>query len=368
VSRLVRLGRNAGQVGVTLGVAAAGAAVGFAVERYAVGRSLRRDDPNAGEELGSLRGTPYAVKTDDSVRLHVEVDEVDSAELTVVFTHGYALNQDSWHFQRRDLRGKARLAFWDQRSHGRSDRAPEGSVTFERLGLDLADVLDEVAPEGPVIVAGHSMGGMTILSLALSRPDLFASRIAGVALVATSARGLEGVSLGLPGPLGRAAQRLAPGVVAALARRPEMVERGRRAGSDLGYVLTRRYSFVTGASPSLVEFTALMNASTPIDVVAEFLPLFSGHDSRAALAVLADMPVLVVGAVKDLLAPVEHSRELAGALPDASYVEVPDAGHMVLLERHEVVTEHLGRLIDRVRADLPRRRRGAAARRRWRRR
>ena len=207
MSRLVRLGRNAGQVGVTLGVAAAGAAVGFAVERYAVGRSLRRDDPNAGEEFGSLRGTPYAVKTDDGVRLHVEVDEVDSAELTVVFTHGYALNQDAWHFQRRDLRGKVRLAFWDQRSHGRSDRAPEGSVTFERLGLDLADVLDEVAPEGPVVVAGHSMGGMTILSLALSRPDLFGSRIAGVALVATSARGLEGVSLGLPGPLGPAATR-----------------------------------------------------------------------------------------------------------------------------------------------------------------
>jgi pimeloyl-ACP methyl ester carboxylesterase len=365
VSRVVKLGRRAGAVGAALGVAAAGAAVGFAAERYAVGRSLRRDDPYADEEFGSLRGTPYPVKTGDGVRLHVEVDDGPS-DLTVVFTHGYALNHDSWHFQRRDLRGQARLVFWDQRSHGRSDRAPEDSVTFERLGQDLADVLDEVSPDGPAILVGHSMGGMTILSLAMSRPEVFGNRVAGVALVASSARDLGSLPLGLPGPLGRVAHRVAPGVVAALARRPELVERGRRAGSDLGYVITRRYSFVKGGSPSLVEFTALMNAATPIDVLAEFLPLFTAHDSRAALPVLAEVPVVVIGAAGDLLTPVEHSRELAESLPDATYVEVPDAGHMVLLERHELVTEHLAGLIERVRADLPSRRK--VSRRRWRRR
>jgi pimeloyl-ACP methyl ester carboxylesterase len=317
-----------------------------------VGRSLRRDDPYAGEVFGSLRGTPYPVKTDDGVRLHVEVDETEAvSDLTVVFTHGYALNQDSWHFQRRDLRGRARLVFWDQRSHGRSDRAPEDSVSFERLSLDLGQVLDEIAPDGPVILVGHSMGGMTILSLAMSRPELFGDRVAGVAMIAASARDLGDMSLGLPGPLGRVAHRVAPAVVAALARRPELVERGRRAGSDLGYVLTRRFSFVKGGSPSLVEFTALMNAATPIEVVADFLPIFSGHDGREALPVLASDPVLVVGAAGDLLTPVEHSRELAEALPDAWYVEVPDAGHMVLLERHDLVTAHLGQFVDRVRAD-----------------
>lgn len=368
MSRLLRMGRTAGAVGAALGVAAAGAAVGFAAERYAAGRSLRRDDPYADEEFGSLRGTPYPVKTDDGVRLHVEVDELSSADLTVVFTHGYALNQDSWHFQRRDLRGQARLAFWDHRSHGRSDRAPEGSVTFERLGNDLAQVLDGVSPDGPVILVGHSMGGMAILSLAASHPGLFGDRVAGVALIATSASDLGSVWLGLPGPLGRVAHRMAPGVVAALARRPELVERGRRAGSDLGYVLTRRYSFVKGGSPSLVEFTALMNASTPIEVLAEFLPLFSEHDGRAALPVLGGVPALVVGAAGDLLTPIEHSRELAAALPDASYVEVQDAGHMVILERHDVVTAHLTELIGRVRDHLSQRGRRGASRRWWRRR
>jgi pimeloyl-ACP methyl ester carboxylesterase len=360
VSRLLAAGRTAG----ALGVAAIGAAVGFAAERYVVGRSLRGEDPYADEPFGALRGIPHPVETDDGVLLHVEVDDAEpgSAPVTVVFTHGYALNQDSWHFQRRDLAGRARLVFWDQRSHGRSGRTPEGSVTFERLGLDLGDVIDQVAPEGPLVLVGHSMGGMTVLALALVRPDLFRDRVAGVALITTSAH-LRRVSLGLPGPLGRLTHKAAPGVVAALARRPELVERSRRAGSDLGYVLTRRYSFVKGGSPALVEFTASMNASTPIDVVAEFLGLFGEHDDRAALQVLGDLPVLVVGAVGDLLTPVRHSREVAEQLPGAIYVEVPDAGHMVLLERHDVVTAELAALLDRVEADLPKRR---ASRRWWR--
>jgi pimeloyl-ACP methyl ester carboxylesterase len=364
VSRLLTFGRVAGSVGAALGVAAAGAAVGFAAERYVVGRSLRGDDPYADEEFGSVRGTPHRVRTDDGIDLHVEVDEA-AAPVTVVFTHGYALNQDSWHFQRRDLAGAARLVFWDQRSHGRSMRAPEESITVERLGRDLGEVLDALVPRGPVVLAGHSMGGMTILALAAQRPELFGDRVRGAAMIATSARDLGRVSLGLPGPLGRVAHKVAPGVVAALARRPELVERGRRVGSDLGYVLTRRYSFVESRSASLVEFTAAMNAATPIEVVADFLPLFSGHDGRAALPVLARVPVLVVGAAGDLLAPVEHSRELADSLPDASYVEVADAGHMVLLERHDVVTSHLRELVDRIIAELPSVAARAGSGRRW---
>ena len=350
MSKLLSLGRAAGNVGVTLGVAAAGAAVGFATERYVVGRSLRGEDPYAEEPLGTLRGAPYTLETDDGVHLHVEVDEPDGRpDLTVVFSHGYALNLDAWHFQRRDLRGHARLVFWDQRSHGRSSRAPAGTVSFARLAADLSHVIDETVPKrGPLVLVGHSMGGMTMLALAQTRPELFTERVAGIGLVATSHQNIS-ATLGMPGPAGQLAHRIAPGLVAALARQPDLIERGRRAGSDLGYVLTRRYSFVGKASPSLVAFTAQMNAATPIDVVAEFLPLFSANDQRSAAAALPAVPMLIVGAVDDRLTPVEHSRELADMRPEADYVELPDAGHMVLLERHEVVTDHLEKLLQRAR-------------------
>ncbi|PSK99116.1 pimeloyl-ACP methyl ester carboxylesterase [Haloactinopolyspora alba] len=363
MSRLVKAARAAGTVGTWLGVASAGAAVGFAAERYTMGRSLKGDDPYADEPFGSLRGESRTVRTDDGVDLHVEVDEPDAdagPDVTVVFSHGFALTQDSWHFQRRDLRGRARLVFWDQRGHGRSGALPEGGeLSLARLGADLGHVVDAVAPHGPVVLVGHSMGGMTLLELAADRPELFEGRVAGVALAATSARKLDVSGFGLPGYLGKVAGRAAPGALSVLSRRPELVERGRRMGSDLGYVLTRRYAFAEGGSPRLVEFTALMNAAVPIDVVAEFFPLFGALDASAALPVLAGVPAFVVGAEHDLMTPVEHGRAIAEQLSDVEYVEATDAGHMVVLERHELVTEGIAELLQRVRSGRTRARRSS---------
>ncbi|WP_199702271.1 alpha/beta fold hydrolase [Jiangella rhizosphaerae] len=352
MSRLVAAGRTAGLIGTWVGVATAGAAIGFAAERYAMGRSLKKDDPYADEPFGSLRGAVRTVTTDDGVALHVEIDEAAGGpgSPTLVFCHGFALTMDAWHFQRRDLRGSGRLVFWDQRGHGRSGPLPDdGELSFRRLGADLGQVLDEVVPKGPIVLVGHSMGGMTVQALAEHRPELFGERVVAVALIATSGQKLDVSGLGLPGYLGRLAGRAAPAAVSILARKPELVERGRKMGSDLAYVLTRRYAFAEGGSPKLVEFTAIMNAAVPIDVVARFFPLFGELDAAAAVPVLARVPVLVVGGEHDQMTPVQNSRALADALADIEYIEATDAGHMVLLERHEVVTDALRTLIDRAR-------------------
>lgn len=351
MSKLVAAGRTAGLISAWLGVASAGAAVGFAAERYVMGRSFKRDDPYADEPLGSLRGRTRTVTTDDGVALHVDVDDAPASATTptIVFTNGFALTGDSWHFQRRDLRGTARLVFWDQRGHGDSDPLPDGrELTFDRLGADLGHVIDAVAPTGPVVLAGHSMGAMTITALAAMRPELFGRRVVGVFLVANSADKLKVSGFGLPGFVGRLAGRAAPGAVTLLARRPDLVELGRRMGSDLSYVLTRRYGFADGGSPRLVEFTKYMNTAIPIDVVAAYFPLFGELDASGALPVLARVPVSVVAGEHDLVIPVEHTRAFVEQLPDVAYVEATDAGHMVLLERHELVTEALTDLLRRV--------------------
>ena len=89
---------------------------------------------------------------------------------TIVFSHGYALSLDSWHFQRKALRGRYRLVFWDQRGHGRSATGPHGSATIDQIGRDLARVIEALAPDGPLVLVGHSMGGMTVMSLAEQDP------------------------------------------------------------------------------------------------------------------------------------------------------------------------------------------------------
>ena len=315
--------------------------------------STAAHDPYAAEPFAALHGHQVPVTTDDGVELHVEVDEPAASaahpELTVVFSHGYALDHTIWHFQRRCLRGSARLVFWDHRGHGDSVRAPAESVRMQRLGQDLGTVVDAVAPAGPVVLAGHSLGGMALMSLVEQRPELLDDRVVGIWLLNTSARGLEHATFGLSVPLGRLARRIMPAAVAALARSPELVDRTRRSGSDVAYAITRRYSFSKTVSPSLVRLTARMNANTPIEAVAAFLPLFGPDlDLRGAITRMRRVPTAVLGASGDLLLPVEHSREIAALLPRADYVEVNGSGHMALMERHDIATAQAQRLLGQV--------------------
>jgi pimeloyl-ACP methyl ester carboxylesterase len=353
------LTRTAAVVGASVGVAAAGAAVGVVTRRYLAARARQEPDPYADEPFGRLRGMPVNVRTDDGVRLHVEVDEPTAwprgPQLTIVLCHGFALNLDVWHFQRKALRPLGRIVAWDQRSHGRSQRAKGKEHDNERLTHDLEQVLDQVVPEGPVVLIGHSMGGMTILGLAGRRPEMFGSRVVGVGLIATSGGRLSEVPILFRGPLGRLAHRAAPTLAAILARQPELVEHGRRAGADLAFAMTKKYSYGTDVPDSIARFSADMIAQTPIDVVADLLPSFDSYDASEGIKVLDGVPTTIIGADRDLVTPIEHSHRLAELLPSATYLEVPDSGHLVLLEHPDVATGALVDLVERAAATVPRR-------------
>ncbi|MER6915555.1 alpha/beta hydrolase [Streptomyces sp. NPDC000594] len=364
---------RAGIAGAALGVLAAGAAAAVAVDRLTVSRSTRRKARLALDvsgPYGALRGTPGTARADDGTALHYEVDEVDPevaqprrrrlfgrrppTPVTVVFCHGYCLNQDAWHFQRAALRGLVRTVHWDQRSHGRSARGADQTgpdpvpVTIDRLGRDLRAVLDAAAPEGPLVLVGHSMGGMTIMALVDQFPELVRERVAGIAFVGTSSGRLGEVSYGLPAAGVNAVRRVLPGVLRALGSRAELVERGRRATADLFAGLIKRYSFSSKeVDPAVVRFAERMIESTPIDVVAEFYPAFDEHDKAAALPALGDLPVLVLAGERDLVTPSAHSEAIADLLPGAELVIVPDGGHLVMLEHPEVVTDRLTELLAR---------------------
>ena len=340
-------GKRAALVAGAAGVAAAGAAVGLAAERYAAGKSFRGDDPEADEPLGEIHGRLVPVITTDGVPLHVEVDEGDKAEVTVVFCHGLALDMGTWHYQRRDLGDLGRLVFWDQRGHGESGHGSAENMNIDQLGRDLWSVLAATAPTGPLVLVGHSMGGMTIMALADQHPELFDDRVIGVALLSTSPGKLAELGLGVPGAAGRALFKLAPRALTALNRRPEAVSRGLSLGADLQFVLTKRYSFATDVPPSFTRFVAKMHAGTALDVIAELMPAFTAHDKLRALGVLSGVETLVLGGENDLLTPADHSREIAEHVPGAELVILPDAGHMIMLEHYHVVTDHLRALVER---------------------
>ncbi|AKL67451.1 alpha/beta hydrolase [Streptomyces goshikiensis] len=363
--------RKAGWAGAAIGVIAAGAAAGVAMERLTVGRGMRmkaRLALDAAGDYGSLRGTEGTTRAEDATEIYYETDELPeekgsrgrllrrkaAAAPTVVFCHGYCLSQDSWHFQRAALRGVVRSVYWDQRSHGRSARglaqADGEPVTIEQLGRDLKAVIDAAAPEGPLVLVGHSMGGMTIMALAEQFPGLVGERVLGVALIGTSSGGLGEVTYGLPLPAAglSAVRRVLPGVLRALGSQVELVEKGRRATADLFAGMVKRYSFGSReVDPAVARFAERLIETTPIDVVAEFYPAFQIHDKSAALQRFADIPVTVIAGDRDMITPAAHSEAIKAELPAAELTVLESAGHLMMLEYPETVTGLLGDLLVR---------------------
>ncbi len=337
---------------VRAGVMAGGALVTAGARRYTRARAVARPDPMRREPFGSLHTEPVIVTADDGVELVVEIEEPIDAPAgapTIVFLPGFCLPMDCWHFQRRDLRDLGRLVFYDQRAHGRSGRGSPETATIEQLADDLHTVLETIAPDVPVVLVGHSLGGMVVMAYADAHPKLFGERIVGVALLTTSPGKMAEMTLGLPAAVMQRVWPVAPTVVNRVATQPLVVRRGMKADRGIGLMITRRLSFGRADVPtSLVRFAGRLLSSTPLDVFAEYFSQFDRHDKEPALPVLQACPTLIVAAGRDMLTPAEHSRAMAAVLPEAELLVLPESGHLVQLEEPEQINTALRRLLDRV--------------------
>ncbi len=336
--------------GAAVGVAAAGTALRVAQRRAVIAHRGAGDET----EFGSLRSAPITVVAEDGVDLHVEVDEYAATgrrrratqvpELTVVFIHGYSLNLDSWHFQRAAYRGQVRSVYYDQRSHGRSGRSGQGHATIEQLGHDLKLVLDTVVPHGPIVLVGHSMGGMTIMALAEEYPELFGERIVGVGLISTTAGGLEPhriVAPMLPSTVGGAvAERL----MSLLARGHRQVDGFRRLGHSVAMVATDELAFGDDVPESYVEFVDQMLSATPFGVVAEFFSNFANLHKFETVKALSVVPTSIICGTADRITSIGHGRKLHAYIAGSNLLECQGAGHLVIMERHDDVNAELDHL------------------------
>ncbi|MEP6598775.1 MAG: alpha/beta hydrolase [Actinomycetota bacterium] len=364
--------KRSGLIGGALGLVAATAAVAVTLDK---GRTSRRraavdfDSHEFGALPADRTGT---VAAEDGTALHYEEIGPRDAPLTVVFVHGFALQLGAFHFQRRALGEqfgtRVRMVFFDQRSHGRSERSDPERANIDQLGRDLASVLDVLVPRGPMVLVGHSLGGMVIMALADAHPELFRpddvgpARVAAVALLATSTGKLADVTVGLPALLARLRGPLLPMLLRGARRQANLIERGRALGTDIAWVITRRLSFAgDDIHPATVEYLASMIASTRIEVIADFFPALMNHDKLAALPTFEETDVLIMGGDHDLLTPPEHSEAMGAELPKAELIIVPQGGHVALMEHPAVFCEALGRLIERALAEV-------GGKRRWRRR
>jgi pimeloyl-ACP methyl ester carboxylesterase len=187
------------------------------------------------------------------------------------------------------------------------------------FAADLVALLDRLELD-QVVVGGLSMGGQIAMEFAHQHPE----RLRGLLLADTFAQGET--------PEGRAT-------------RNAMADRLQREGMA-GYadeVLTKMITPANAAA--LPEVAAhvlgMMRGAPPEGAAAALRGRALRRDYRATLPAVA-VPTLVVVGAADEYTPVADAELIAGLVPDARLVVIPDAGHLPNLERPEEFNHHLG--------------------------
>jgi len=274
------------------------------------------------------------VASADGTRIHAEVHGPDGAP-TVVLIHGWTCNTTFWAPVIKALRSgpsELRVVVYDQRGHGGSE-APPGRAGYgvPILVQDLIAVLDATVPDGErVVLAGHSMGGMTIMA-AGGDPAVLA-RTGGAVLCSTGFSELPGASRVVPGlgrlpKANRAAHRFL--LTSSLPIGPV---------GPISRAMLKRTALGPKADRRLQHVNARIIVACPSKPRSAWGRVLSGLDVQSEAGRL-DVPTAVVFGTEDRLTPAAaHAQSIADVLPDcAGLTTLAGVGHMTPLEAPDVV-------------------------------
>lgn len=285
------------------------------------------------------------VTTSDGVPLSVRDWGSHAAGHTVVLLHGFCLNKESWNIQTTQLirrwGNNIRIISYDHRGHGDSGNASMHTYRIDRLADDLAELLVALDVTGPLTLAGHSMGGMTALAY-LRRPASKRPVEPESLVLVASAAG----NVGSHG-LGRLLSTPATGMLY------HLVYRLPRAGTDevvrflarpVCAALTRHGGYGESAPTSLVAMSAAAVNTTPSKTKVGFLRGLKEYDCSQTLGSITAKTTIVSGGA-DKLTPLCHAHVLVDGIPGATLIQRPAAGHTLLHEIPDVVTEAISSVI-----------------------
>lgn len=281
------------------------------------------------------------VKMKDGTRLHVESEGNDDPRSTLIFVHGWAGSLRAWDEQRSALQNRGvRRVFYDHRGFGKSTPWSGGPVSVRQLGADLSELVDAAPSSAPVILVGHSMGTLAIISLAAQRPELFErGRVPGLVLIGSPGCARY-IHLGLPQPavplLHRALPPIASRVASWRADRP-------LALPDWAFSLAHGRHSSPGMRRSLSE----QMASNRSDTLAAYLGACLSFD-ESAFDTLSRARVQIIHGTSDHLAAIKGARGLARRIPGSTFHELRRCGHMAQVERAAEVNRIIGSLQSKI--------------------
>lgn len=332
-------------------IAAAGAAAAAAGGAAWVAGRARRPAGHSGPLVPGLEGERVGkVTSADGTTIHVaEFGPEDGRPIVLV--HAWMCSLELWHRQLAELGREFRLIAFDLRGHGRSSFAPTLDYSIEAFADDLDAVLADRLADGQLgVLAGHSMGGMTIAAWAHRYPDSVALRCGGVAMIGTGLGDLVSESLVVrsPGGFTGAKERIEVALLTTEIPFDGAPEPAIRAGA-------RYLAFGPEARHEDVELVTRMVRACPRRVRGLCGGTLSRMEVFDGLAHL-DVPATVIAGAQDRMTPPVHSHKLAAKLPhEPEVIEAPASGHMVPLEADAVVTSELRRLVGVAPGRRPRR-------------
>ena len=251
-----------------------------------------------------------------------------------MLAHGWVLTHRHWDEVVERLvaeRPDVTVVRWDQRGHGLSTRGRlRVPTSMDHLGHDLQRVLKAVAPEGPLVLAGHSMGGMGLMAWARMHPDTADARLLGTLLLSTAVAGLAPERPG----------RFVPGAMRLLHRAPPASRLPR-----LPPRLARRRAWGPLTPDEVIKRSAAGDGWVSANALGGWYPALMAHDESEGLQVLGRHPVRVLVGELDRVTPVRFTEAIADALPDAVVDVVPERGHMLARECPDLVVQHLLELL-----------------------
>ncbi|MBC2681165.1 alpha/beta fold hydrolase [Corynebacterium sp. 4HC-13] len=280
-------------------------------------------------------------------------DSSAAETLNIIFAHGFTLSSQSWFFQAERLRhmDNLRMFFPDLRGHGDSPAPPESLGVDETAG-DIVEIIKQCAPEGPIMLVGHSMGVMTVLGSLRYMDNATRDRVKGIALIngAIDTFASAGITRILRSPVVRGLR----GVGKRFPRRAEKLKNSIEWTLE-PFIASFVYhgALEEGASArfDIVEFHAEEIGRTTMTTVLGYLDDLTVHDETPAAPFLQGIPgVVMVGACDDVT-PAEQTREIAKVWHDAVKREFPESGHMLPVECPEAVNAELVKLVRVIRGD-----------------
>lgn len=308
-------------------------------------RLRRRPDPESCEDICEPLGESAGyLESFDGNRLYVE--EIGRGP-TLVLVHGWFCNTDNWHYQKKLLSGEYRIISYDQRGHCWSEGGDGTAISVETLGLDLKSLLDSKAPGEPVVLVGHSMGGISILKYLEMFPEVLGERVKGIALVDTSSSPISSCMTG-GSIIGSVRKPVVEPLMKWVVEHHGFADRvkGAVVRTSAFLVATRYLGYGGHASLTHMEYIGRMATMSSMRGVCNAALGLLSWDRPISLDQIrrSGIPVVIWVGEKDKLTRPEISIDMHREIPGSRLYVVEDTGHPSYMEEYVIFNDVLREL------------------------